>query len=460
MGLSGTVQEVALADLIQMACLEGSDRELRISWEGRSGAIWISKGDVVHAEAGDLTGEDAFYAMMRWEGGEFTLKRAEPPERTIQVPWNFLLIEGQRQADEGGRTDEEEAGLTVLIVDDSPTAVRAVKSALRSLVQGGRFLEARDGREALETLEEEHPDLITLDMNMPVMDGGAALKYIMIRSPAPVVLLSGVDPKEVGRIMDFLRLGGIDFVPKPSPGMPWEAASKRLERLAKKARSLQVESIRRAPRPIPLRKKPPPGGPASRLVLLVGGIGGLLEIQKLAPRLPLIPGTAYAVCQDMARELYWPIQDLLGTVSLFHVAPPIAGQPLQAGALYLTTWDPVFPLDRTEGGLLFAPPITGDETASTLDELLTRLARMLGPDLTVVLMTGAEIQSEDTIVEAASAKAHLLLQDPRTALDAEPLRRIQALELEEALYKVEDLADLLIQGHGLQRTDLERAGMP
>jgi len=75
---------------------------------------------------------------------------------------------------------------------------------------------ARDGLDALEKIEQFDPDLITLDLNMPVMDGLEALKRIMENRPRPVVVVSSLTQEEAPITMQVLDLGAVDYIPKPS----------------------------------------------------------------------------------------------------------------------------------------------------------------------------------------------------------------------------------------------------
>jgi len=78
--------------------------------------------------------------------------------------------------------------VTILVVDDEPQIRRVMKTALAT--QGYTVLEARDGQEALERLRSERPDLIILDMNMPVMDGIETCGEIRAGSSVPIIMLT------------------------------------------------------------------------------------------------------------------------------------------------------------------------------------------------------------------------------------------------------------------------------
>jgi len=108
-GFIGTISDFHLSDLIQMNCLGRMTSCLYVSRDDNKGAIYFSEGNLVHAECNDLEGEEAFYEMLSWEGGNFSTKRGESaPKETIIKGWQSLLLEGMQRFDEakpGGKSD-------------------------------------------------------------------------------------------------------------------------------------------------------------------------------------------------------------------------------------------------------------------------------------------------------------------------------------------------------------------
>jgi len=103
-GFRGVLRRVSLPDVLQMECLSRSSAVLEISTKELCGHIFIKEGQIVHAEAAERTGEEAFNFLMSLAGGEFNLKPfREPPQRTIDSTWEFLLMESARKRDEAGQ---------------------------------------------------------------------------------------------------------------------------------------------------------------------------------------------------------------------------------------------------------------------------------------------------------------------------------------------------------------------
>jgi CheY-like chemotaxis protein len=100
-GFRGVLRRVGLQDVLQMECLARSSSVLEISNADMQGSVFVEEGQIIHAQAGDMTGEDAFNQLMSLAGGEFNLRPfAEPPVRSISGSWEFLLMEAARKRDE------------------------------------------------------------------------------------------------------------------------------------------------------------------------------------------------------------------------------------------------------------------------------------------------------------------------------------------------------------------------
>lgn len=99
--LEGNLQMMSLASIIQINCEERNQAQLVLNHLGKSGTIFFNNGEMVHAEAGDLVGDEAIYSLLGWEGGTFKLKMGVGPGLiTIDKNWSGLLLEGMRRIDE------------------------------------------------------------------------------------------------------------------------------------------------------------------------------------------------------------------------------------------------------------------------------------------------------------------------------------------------------------------------
>lgn len=106
-GFRGVLRRVGLQDVLQMECLSRNSALLEITTKELRGLIYIFEGQIIHAEAGDRMGAEAFNFLMGLTGGEFAQKPyVSPPEQTITDSWEFLLMEAARNRDESSGPDE------------------------------------------------------------------------------------------------------------------------------------------------------------------------------------------------------------------------------------------------------------------------------------------------------------------------------------------------------------------
>ncbi len=139
-----------------------------------------------------------------------------------------------------------ERRIRVLVVDDSAFMRKAVREILETDSEIEFCGAAKNGLECLEMVEEARPDVIVLDIDMPVMDGLTCIRQMMIRFPVPIVVLSSLFAD--GAItFDALRLGVVDFVPKPSGAISQniDSAKKNLIARVKLAQSVNLDNVRR-----------------------------------------------------------------------------------------------------------------------------------------------------------------------------------------------------------------------
>ncbi|MER2557499.1 MAG: chemotaxis protein CheB [Candidatus Competibacter denitrificans] len=191
---------------------------------------------------------------------------------------------------------EMEEKIKVLVVDDASFMVRAITEILSSDPGIEVVGSARNGLEALDKIKTLQPDVITLDIDMPIMDGIRTIRHIMIEFPIPIVVLSSLFGD--GAItFEALRLGVVDFLPKPSGAISKDIhrAKQQIVDRVKIAASVNMQNIRR----VKLKKRDTRGELAERYgfqsleyILLVGTtLGGpntaIRLLSNLSPQLPM-----------------------------------------------------------------------------------------------------------------------------------------------------------------------------
>lgn len=148
------------------------------------------------------------------------------------------------------------SGIHVVVADDSPFICRLLTQYLESDPDIRVVGTAMNGKEAVHAVKKWHPDVLTLDLNMPVLSGLNALGQIMAESPVPVVLISGVSREAAQMTSTGLSLGAVDFIFKYSPAAAIPPDSLRREIIARVKTAARVKVIRHIP-PIRTRKRKP-----------------------------------------------------------------------------------------------------------------------------------------------------------------------------------------------------------
>jgi CheY-like chemotaxis protein len=109
-GFKGSVSDFQLSDIVQLNCLGRLTSALKVKCDDEEGVIFFQDGNITHSETELLKGESAFYHIMSWQGGEFTVLRNDTPEQqTISGSWQSLLLESLRRVDENTASINQEA---------------------------------------------------------------------------------------------------------------------------------------------------------------------------------------------------------------------------------------------------------------------------------------------------------------------------------------------------------------
>src|SRR5262249_35527734 len=190
----------------------------------------------------------------------------------------------------------------VLIVDDSTFMRKVLEQIFNADAQLQVVGHAKDGREAVSLADSLKPDVITMDINMPHVDGLQATAEIMTTNPRPIVIVSSESREGAASTLRALELGAIEFVAKPSSGIDLDMHSIQDDRLRKLrtaakvrvaptasrlAATLQKAAANPAPRPAaPPGSRPAPSSGLDQrfpVVVLAASTGGPATVMRLAP---------------------------------------------------------------------------------------------------------------------------------------------------------------------------------
>jgi two-component system chemotaxis response regulator CheB len=420
-GFAGTLRNIQLTDIIQMCCLAGASLCVRVRQDDEQGTIYIQEGEVVHAQCGTSTGVEAFFTILGWQSGQFETMDAPAIESpTIKEACQFLLMEAARQADEQALARESEPveepeapleKLRVLIVDDSPIMAKILTSMLAADPAIDVAGTAKNGEEALEKMKSLSPDLITMDVNMPVMGGSTALMHIMIGSPCPVLIMSNLGPSSYSTLLSFLNLGAVDFMSKPVKSSNIVIQQQRIVNRVQLAAKAHVDRFRRLRTP---KLKPSDfiivddSVPPSTVMIINAGSGGYLEIVSLITAMPNASETAALSMLSIPPPFAPTLASFLNLRSRFDVKAMSKGTTLSPGRCHLGTSGAQLELGIEEGRIVLREPSASSRMAEeeSFDHLLISAAQLYNDKVVVVLLSGAELGSMQGLkaVHAAGGK--------------------------------------------------------
>lgn len=281
--------------------------------------------------------------------------------------------------------------IRVLVVDDSALARRAIRDALEQDPGIEVVGVAADAYEAREKILELEPDVLSLDLEMPRMDGLTFLKILREHHPLPVVVVSSLTPQGSAKALEALAAGAVEVLAKPHGDETFRDLSERLARHVKAAASVR----RGRPDPIATPAAPPvravKAGEFSprRLIVIGASTGGVEALRFLLPRLPdgLPP---IAVVQHIPPNFSRIMAERLNQLCAFEVREAVDDEALRPGLCLVAPGDFHLAVVSTARGyrtrLTQSPPVHHCRPA--VDVLFRSAADHAGANAVAVLLTG------------------------------------------------------------------------
>jgi two-component system chemotaxis response regulator CheB len=321
----------------------------------------------------------------------------------------------------------------VLVVDDSALMRKLIPNILARDTQIEVVGTAMDGAFALKKIEELRPDVVTLDLEMPRMDGMETLRMIMRRSPLPVILVSTHSKEGAYATFKALALGAIDFVAKPkeaSAGHLDAIADQLLEKIkvAKRTvgKTIRQPTLEEAPKPV--KKNARVAVPPNRIIAVGVSTGGPNALQYVLSRIPAEFSASIVLVQHMPEGFTEMFARRLDECCALDVQEARSGDLLLAGRVLICPGNRHMMVRRMPRGdvavLSDSAHVNGHRPS--VDVLFHSVAQEFGPTAVGVLMTGmgedgAEglgaikaaggftiAQSEDTCVVPGMPRAAIL----------------------------------------------------
>jgi two-component system, chemotaxis family, protein-glutamate methylesterase/glutaminase len=299
---------------------------------------------------------------------------------------------------------------SVLIVDDSALMRRALKGIL---TEGGDFEVhlARNGVDALEQLSRVQPDVITLDVNMPEMDGLSCLAQIMEQQPTPVVMVSSLTESNALVTLEAMELGAVDYVPKPGGTVSLNIDEVADELVRKVQGAARVRLKRAGGLRARMRATRQPAAPVSsgrpgevELVLIGSSTGGPALLSELLPQLPATLGAPVVVAQHIPASFTPTLARRLNDECQLRVVEVDRIMPVHRGTIYLGRGGADVVVARRTDGLVVKTVPSSEEYRwhPSVDRMVASARRHIEPKrLVCALLTG---MGDDGATEMAAVR--------------------------------------------------------
>lgn len=348
--------------------------------------------------------------------------------------------------------------MRVLVVDDSAF----MRKVLRELLESDPLIQvvgtARDGQDGVRQALALQPDVVTMDIEMPRLDGFGALRELMAIRPTPVVMVSSHTSEGAEATIKALTMGAVDFVAKPSGSISLNMHVTREELIAKvKGAAVATPRYRRVlaelpplRRALPRPSSPlaptllPPELPLKRLVVIGCSTGGPGALHQIIPRLPADLPAGYLVVQHMPPGFTKSLANRLNEISAVHVKEAEEGDLLQAGQVLVAPGGyhmQVGPDGRIQ--LNQEPALHGVRPA--VDKLFESVAPLYGERVIGIILTGMGFDGAKGMGQLKRRGAQTIAEDASTCIVFGMPKVVIELGVADQVLPIHEIADSVIR---------------
>lgn len=298
--------------------------------------------------------------------------------------------------------------IKVLIIDDSAFMRKLITDFLSEDSRIEVIGTARNGEEGLKKIEQYKPDVVTLDIEMPVMNGLDCLKQIMQRFPVPVIMLSSTTKVNADNTILAMRYGAFDFIAKPSGPISLDLVKIKQE-LIEKIKAANAANIKElASTSINNKKSVKKQIEYSNIeleskqriimqkdhipsIICIGtSTGGPMALQKVVEKLPKEINAIILIVQHMPAKFTKSLANRLNQLSEISVKEAEDGEKLKKGVAYIAPGGYHLSVDHKNHGLTAliteTPPVNGHRPS--VDVLFESISQVIGYSKVAVIMTG------------------------------------------------------------------------
>lgn len=343
--------------------------------------------------------------------------------------------------------------INVVVVDDSAFMRKAISTMLQKDPGIKVVATARDGEEGLRVIRKHNPDVVTLDIEMPKMDGLTALRHIMMEMPRPVLMVSSLTTEGAEATLKAMDLGAVDFIPKQLSKVSLDIVKIENDLISK------VKTVaRRKMRPVPrlrtaaAQRRPAipvktPRGRAKRDVVVIGvSTGGPPAVQKILSSLPKDFPAGIVIAQHMPKAFTGPFANRLNGVSQLKVKEAETGDRLLPGHAFVAPGGSHLIVDQKVSriDLVVTPEPKEALYKPSANVLVSSVAKNLGRRALGVILTGMGNDGRDGIRELKSKGGRAIAQSDSSCVVYGMPKAIVDDGLADEIVDIDDMANAII----------------
>ncbi len=312
--------------------------------------------------------------------------------------------------------------IKVLIVDDSALIRKILTDILSSDKEISVVGTARNGQEALEKIEILKPDIVTLDIEMPLMDGLTTLKHIVSKHKLPVIMISSLTSEGAELTLKALDEGAVDFLPKPTNVFSLSQSDIKREIVEKvkagaKSKFYIRETIKK-PNLTKVDRTNTKHGEFKTIVAIGTSTGGPRALQSLIPELPSNIDASILIVQHMPPKFTKSLAERLNSISNIKIKEAEDGDVLSRGCGYIAPGDYHMTVVEEGNNLVIRlnqePQVMG--LRPTVDKMMESLAKINCYSKIGVILTGMGSDGTNGIIKMRQSGSYTIAQDEGTSV--------------------------------------------
>lgn len=357
--------------------------------------------------------------------------------------------------------------IRVLIVDDSAFMRKIINDLLDSEQTITVIGHARNGEQALQMIENEKPDIVTLDIEMPVLDGLKTLEIIMKKNPLPVIMLSSLTEEGSAQTIKALELGAVDFIQKPTLSFMITSSQFKEDLITKikaaityrinpqTTKNTEQELKQHKPESIFLppseQKKRGPDNKrrqhsSNKIVAIAVSTGGPKALQSVIPKLPGNLPAPVLIVQHMPAGFTKSLADRLNQLSDINVKEAEDGELIKNSLVYIAPGDFHMKV-RVEGNAAYIllskdAPVGGHRPAA--DQLFDSIINYPTEEAICVVMTGMGSDGTKGIENLCGARtAYVIAQNEDSCVVYGMPKSVSVAGLVDQTAPLDQIADII-----------------